>query len=73
MQHTKTCSATVHESYPVGIYKNTLSSLEKLEDIGICVSQIIRHYPFYACFGFECHFSSESLPRNGEMLSFEAR
>ena len=72
-QHTKICSATEHESHPGGIYKNTSSIFEKLEDIGICVSQNIRHYPFYACFDFECYFSTESLPRNGEMLSFEAR
>ena len=72
-RHTKTCSATVRESYPGGIYKNTPSIFEKLEDIGICVSQNIRHYPFYACFDFECYFSTESLPSNGEMLLFEAR
>ena len=73
IRHTKTCSATVRESSPGGIYKNTPSIFEKLEDIGISVSQNIRHYPFYACFDFECYFSSESLPKNGEMVSFEAR
>ena len=65
MRHTKTCSAAVRESYPDGIYKNTPSIFKKLEDIGICVSQNIRHYPFYACCDFECCFSTESLPRNG--------
>ena len=53
--------------------KNTPSIFEKLEGIGVCVFQNIRHYPFYACFDFECYFSTESLPKNGEMLSFAAR
>ena len=33
MRHTKTCSASVRESYPGGIYKNTPNIFEKLEDV----------------------------------------
>jgi len=65
-------SRTVHEIFPGGVYRNSQTIYEKLESIGVNIPFNDRHYPYYACFDFECYFSQEHLPKNGEKLIFEA-
>jgi len=72
MRHCQACIASVHEIYPGGVYRTTQTIFEKLESIGIDISLNDKHYPYYACFDFECYFSQEHLPQNGEKLIFEA-
>ena len=72
-RHTKTCTNSIREIYPGGVYKNPTSIFERLEEIGIVVPKTDRHYPFYACFDFESYFSKDDLPKNRKKLSFEAR
>ena len=72
-RHTKTCFTTVHESFPRGVYHNSCTIFEKLEQIGIQVPKQDRFYPFYACYDFEAYLYHNQLPENGPKLSFEAR
>ena len=74
-RHTKTCTTTVHESFPRGVYHNphTRTIFEKLEQIGIQVPKQDRIYPYYACYDFEAYLCRDQLPENGPKLMFEAR
>ena len=72
-RHTKTCLTTVHESFPGGVYHNSYTIFEKLEQIGIQVPKQDRFYPYYACYDFEAYLYRDQLPENGPKLSFEAR
>ena len=60
-RHTKSFTATVHETFQGGIHKNPITILEKLEEIGICVPHCDRHFPFFACFDFEVYFSEGQI------------
>ena len=72
-RHTKTCLTTVHENFPGGVYHNSYTIFEKLEQIGIQIPKQDRFYPFYACYDFEAYLYRDQLPENGPKLSFEAR
>ena len=72
-RHTKTCLTTVHENFPGGVYHNSYTIFERLEQIGIQISKQNRFYPFYACYDFEAYLYRDQLPQNGPKLSFEAR
>ena len=54
-RHTKTCTTTVHESFPGGVYHNPHTIFEKLEQIGTQVPKQDRIYPYYACYDFEAY------------------
>ena len=54
-RHTKTCLTTVRKSFPGGIYHNSYTIFEKLEQIGIQVPKQDRFYPYYACYDFEAY------------------
>ena len=71
-RHTKTCTATVHESFPGGVYHNPHTIFEKLEQIGIQVPKQDRIYPYHACYDFEAYLRRDQLPENGPKLLFEA-
>ena len=72
-RHTKTCTTTVYESFPGGVYHNPHTIFEKLEQIGIHVPKQDRIYPYYACYDFEAYLCRDQLPENGPKLMFEAR
>ena len=72
-RHTKTCLTTVHENFPGGVYHNSYTIFERLEQIGIQIPKQDRFYPFYACYDFEAYLYRNQLPENGPKLSFEAR
>ena len=72
-RHTKTCLTTVHESFPGGVYHNSYTIFEKLEQIGIQVPKQDRFYPYYACYDFEAYLYRNQLPENGPKLLLEAR
>ena len=72
-RHTKTCLTTVRESFPEGVYHNSYTIFEKLEQIGIQVPKQDRFYLFYACYDFEAYLYRDLLPENGPKLLFEAR
>ena len=72
-RHIKTCLTTVHENFPGGVYYNSYTIFERLEQIGIQIPKQDRFYPFYACYDFEAYFYRDQLPENGPKLSFEAR
>ena len=40
--------------------------------IGIIVPSKDRHFPYFACFDFECNFDTVNLPKNGPQLTFES-
>ena len=71
-RHTKTCLTTVRESFPGGVYHNSYTIFEKLEQIGIQVPKQDRFYPYYACYNFKAYLYRDQLPENGPKLSFEA-
>ena len=56
IQHMKSCSGKVRETFPGGVYRNPPTLFERLEEIGIRVPPEDRHYPFFACFDFEAFF-----------------
>ena len=56
-----------------GVYHNSYTIFEKLEQIGIQVPKQDRFYPYYACYDFEAYLYHDQLPENGPKLSFEAR
>ena len=70
-QHTKSCTTTVRDVFPGGIHKNPATIFEKLEEIGIVVSNCDRHFPFFACYDFEAYFSKKEIS-NSSMLTLEA-
>ena len=72
-RHTKTCLTTVHENFPGGVYHNSYTIFERLEQIGIQIPKQDRFYPFYACYDFEAYLYRDQLPENGPKLLFEAR
>ena len=73
IQHIKSCSGKVRETFPGCVYRNPPTLFERLEEIGIRVPPEDRHYPFFACFDFETFFSKENLPSSGPKLSYEVR
>ena len=73
MQHMKSCSGKVRETFPGGVYRNLPILFERLEEIGIRVPPEDRHYPFFDYFGFEAFFSKENLPSSGPKLSYKVR
>ena len=58
-RHIKTCLTTVHKSFPGGIYHNSYTIFEKLEQIGIQIPKQDRFYPYYA------YLYRDQLPENG--------
>ena len=48
-RHTKTCLTTVCESFPGGVYHNSYTIFEKLEQIGKQAPKQDRIYPYYGC------------------------
>ena len=72
-RHTKTCTTTVYESFPGGVYHNPHTIFEKLKQIGIHVPKQDCIYPYYACYDFEAYLCRDQLPENGPKLMFEAR
>ena len=72
-RYTKTCLTTVHENFPGGVYHNSYTIFEKLEQIGIQVAKQDCFYPYYACCDFEAYLYRDQLPENGPKLSFKAR
>jgi len=70
MRHCRSCTATEHEIYPGGGCRNSQTIYKKLESIGVDILFNNRHYPYYACFDFECYVSQEHLPKNLEKLNF---
>ena len=70
-RHTKSCTTTVREVFPGGIYKNPATIFEKLEEIGIVVPHCDRHFPFFVCYDFEVYFSKKQIS-NSSMLTLDA-
>ena len=70
-RHTKNCTTTVREVFPGGIHKNSDTIFEKLEEIGIVVPHRDRHFPFFACYNFEAHFSKKQIS-NSSMWTLDA-
>ena len=71
-RHIKTCKTAVSEVFPWGTYKNPPTVFEKLEEIGICIPQNDRFYPYYCC-DFEVYFFRKNISENDPKLTFEAR
>ena len=72
-RHTKICLTTVRESFPGGVYHNSYTIFEKLEQIGLQVPKQDRIYPYYACYDFEAYLYCDQLPENGPKLLFKVR
>ena len=72
-RHIKICLTTVRESFPGGVYHNSYTIFEKLEQIGIQVPKQDCIYPYYACYNFEAYLYNDQLPENGPKLLLEAR
>ena len=70
-RHTKSCTTTVREVFPGGIHKNPATIFEKLEEIEIVVPNCDSHFPFFACYDFEAHFSKKQIC-NSSMLTLDA-
>ena len=72
-RHERTCEAGVNRKYKGGVYHPPPSVFERLDDEGIVVEKMLRHYPYRATFDFESYFSDERLPANSDKLQWSAR
>ena len=73
LRHCRTCKPATSTKFPGGVFKPQETIFEKLAMIGITVPMQDRHYPYFACFDFECYFDTANLPKNEPKFTFEAR
>ena len=57
-----TFEAGVRYGYSGGVYHNTPSVFQRLDDEGITVVDTLSFYPYRATFDFECFFDGKNLP-----------
>ena len=72
-RHELTCEAGVRHVYSGGVYHNTPSVFQRLDDEGITVVDTLRFYPYRAIFDFECFFDVKNLPADTDRVQWIAR
>ena len=72
-RHELTCEAGVRHVYSGGVYHNTPSVFQCLDDEGITVVDSLRFYPYRATFDFECFFDGYNLPADTDRVQWIAR
>ena len=72
-RHELTCEAGVRHVYSGGVYHNTPSAFQRLDDEGITVVDTLRFYPYRACFDFESFFDGNNLPADTDRVQWIAR
>ncbi len=60
-------------STAVGVYHNTPSVFQRLDDEGITVVDKLRVNPYRATFDFECFFDGKNLPADTDSVQWIAR
>ena len=77
-----TCEAGVRQVYSGGVYHNTPSVFQRLDDEGITVVvddegitvvDTLIFYPYLATFYFECFFDGKNLPADTDLVQWIAR
>ena len=68
-----TCEACVRHVYSGGVYHNTPSVFQRLDDEGITVVDTLTFYPYRATFDFECFFDGKNLPADTDRVQWIAR
>ena len=61
IRREKTCNALITYKFAGGVYRSTKSIFKELDDVGICVRENLRFYPFRSTLDDESFFSSYSL------------
>ena len=72
LSHCKACTAGVCKLYPGGIYKATPTIFQNWMKLMFLFPKKIVFTLFFACYNFESFFDCNNLPKNSEMLPFEA-
>ena len=72
-RHELTCEAGVRHVYSGGVYHNTPSVFQRLNDEGITVVDTMRFYPYRATFDFEYFFDGNKQPADTDRVQWIAR
>ena len=72
-KHEMTCEGDVRRVYKGGVYHPTPAVLQRLDDEGIHVVDILRFFAYRATFDFECFFDETNLPTDTDQVQWVAR